>query len=205
MTSSRSELAAALERLTVPGEVATLLYSAVQKSSTSVMPRQPGRKAIILLTDGVAWKDPVSIDAAIRAAQEANIILYSIRFSDPVQAWPPLRAAVLEGMKEHGKDDLERMARETGGASYEVTKRQPISAIYAQIEVELRNQYSIGYIPTRSAPDGRYHRIQLTTRERHLIVSARHGYYSQQPVVDLAPAGPARQNPTNLQPRRAVD
>lgn len=179
LTSSHNQLAAALDRLTIPDEVSTLLFSAVQQSCSGVMSRQPGRKAIILLTDGVAWKDPVSMNAAIEAAQRTDTILYSIRLSDPVHSWRPLRAAVMEGMKQHGKDDLERMSRETGGTSFEVTSQQSVAAIFTQIESELRNQYSLGYTPARSLPDGRYHRIELRTTDRHLTVAARDGYYSR--------------------------
>jgi hypothetical protein len=60
-----------------------------------------------------------------------------------------------------------------------VTKQQSIAAIYSQIEGELRNQYSIGYVPARSTPDGQYHRIELSVRDRHLSVAARDGYYSK--------------------------
>jgi len=90
----------------------------------------------------------------------------------------PLRAAVIGAAKEHGKLELERMARETGGASYEVTKSQTIAEIFSQIEDALRNQYSIGFTP-RSADDGKYHKIKLTTRDRHLVVNSRDGYYAQ--------------------------
>jgi hypothetical protein len=55
------------------------------------------------------------------------------------------------------------MARETGGAYYEVRKDRTIEDIYAQIEESLRNQYSIGYTPERAAADGKYHIIKLTT------------------------------------------
>jgi VWFA-related protein len=71
LTSSRGELEAALNRLSIPGEFATLIFSAVQKSSEDIMRQQPGRKAFILLTDGVAFRDPTSIGTAnrIRAAR----------------------------------------------------------------------------------------------------------------------------------------
>jgi hypothetical protein len=59
-------------------------------------------------------------------------------------------------MKEHGKLVLERMAKETGGASFGVTKNRPIDAIYSDIEEALRNQYSIGYTPSRSSADGKF-------------------------------------------------
>jgi VWFA-related protein len=178
LTSSRVKLVSALQELQVPGEVATLLYSAVKDSSQNLMQNQTGRKAVILLTDGVAYKDPASIDTAIEFAQRADTIIYSIRFSNPVPIGP-LRAAFVASMKERGKLELERMARETGGVSFGVTKNRPIDAIYSEIEEALRNQYSIGYTPSRSIPDGKFHRIKLTTRDNHLVVTTREGYYAQ--------------------------
>jgi VWFA-related protein len=178
LTSSRVKLASALQELSTPGEVGTLLYSAVKDSARGPMQNQTARKAMILLTDGVAYRDPTSIDTAIEFAQRADTIIYSIRFSDPVPIGP-LRAAFVASMKEHGKLELERMARETGGVSYGVTKSQPIEATYSQIEQTLRNQYSIGYTPNRSSPDGKFHKLKLTTRDRHLIVITRDGFYAK--------------------------
>jgi hypothetical protein len=48
----------------------------------------------------------------------------------------------------------------------------------------LRDQYSVGYTPTRAASggsisDGKYHKIKLTTKDRHLIVRTRDGYYAK--------------------------
>jgi VWFA-related protein len=178
LTSSRSELEAALNRLSIPGEFATLIFSAVQKSSEDIMHQQPGRKAVILLTDGVAFRDPTSIGTAIEFAQRADTIIYAIRFSDS-RMTGPVRAAVRAGFKERGKQGLQRMAKETGGISYEVAKDQSIEEIYSQIEEALRNQYSIGYTPKRQADDGKYHKIKLTTKDHHLVVAARDGYYAK--------------------------
>jgi VWFA-related protein len=178
LTSSRQELAAALEQLRVPGQFATLLFSSVRQSSEQVMRKHPGRKAFILLTDGVAFRDPVSIGTAIEFAQRADTIIFSIRYSDPPRLRRPLRTTVLAAAKERGKLGLQRMARETGGESYEVTKSRTIEDVYAQIQDALRNQYSIGYTPKNPAMDGKYRKIRLTTRDRSLIVTTRDGYYS---------------------------
>jgi VWFA-related protein len=178
LTSSRTKLASALQQLSIPAEIATLLYSAVKESSAGPMQSQAGRKALVVLTDGVAYKDSTSIGTAIEFAQRADTIIYSIRFSDPIPIGP-LRAAFVASMKEHGKLELERMAKETGGISYGVTKNQPIEAIYREIEEALRNQYSIGYAPIRPASDGKFHRIKLTTKDRHLVVVTRDGYYAK--------------------------
>jgi VWFA-related protein len=179
LTSSRSELASALGQLTIPGEFATLIYTAIRDSSENVMRQQPGRKAFILLTDGVAFKDPKSMETAIEFAQRADTIIYSIRFSDHIKVYRPVRAAILATASERGKHGMQRMAEETGGVWYEVTKEHPIEAIYSQIEDALRNQYSIGYTPGRSEADGKYHKIKLTAKDRHLIVNTRDGYYAK--------------------------
>src|SRR5207253_4150368 len=50
---------------------------------------------------------------------------------------------------EDGKRVLERISKETGARMFEVSKKQPIGAIYAHIQEELRNQYSLGYTPDR--------------------------------------------------------
>lgn len=178
-TSSRSQLASALDRLKIPGQVSTLIYSAVRDSSENLMQEQKGRKAFILLTDGVAYKEPTPISDAIEFAQRADTIIYTILFSDPDEGFGPLRVTVLRAFKARGKHGLERMARETGGAAYEVSKTQSIEDIYSLIEEALRNQYIIGFTPGRQAPDGKYHKIKLATTDPHLVVNARAGYYAK--------------------------
>jgi VWFA-related protein len=179
LTSSRADLTAALRRLSVPDETATLIFSAVHDSVQNILLHQPGRKAMILLTDGVAYKDKVSLADAIEFAQRADTILYAIRFSDPVTVKRPVRAMILESAKKKGESALERMAKETGGKSYEVTDTQSVTDIYTQIEDVLRSQYSIGYTPTRGAPDGKYHHLILTTKDKKLTVDTREGYFAK--------------------------
>jgi len=81
LTSSRAELEAALAKLRIPGRAATLLYEAVRESSADPMKKLQGRKAFILLTDGVSFRDQTPIGTAIEFAQMADTILFSIRFS----------------------------------------------------------------------------------------------------------------------------
>jgi VWFA-related protein len=74
---------------------------------------------------------------------------------------------------------MQRLAAETGGAFFEVTKSDPVENIYSRIEDALRNQYSIGYTPARGATGGQYRKIKLTTKQPDLIVQTRDGYYSR--------------------------
>ena len=59
---------------------------------------------------------------------------------------------------------------------FEVSKKETVEKIYAQIEEELRNQYSLGYTPGKDAGAG-YHKLRVTAKGKDLVVQARDGYY----------------------------
>jgi VWFA-related protein len=82
--------------------------------------------------------------------------------------------------EEHpdGKKVLERISTETGGRLFQISKKLSISDVYAQVQEELRNQYTLGYTPDRTNQGAGYHRIHLATKEPDLTVQARDGYYS---------------------------
>ena len=109
-TSSRSNLESALASLKIPERDSTLVFSAIKDSSEEPMNRMMGRKAFILLSDGVAFKEPTSISTAIEYAQRADTIIYPIRFSEPCAIFPhPVVGAILgDRRSEHGKQGLRR-------------------------------------------------------------------------------------------------
>jgi VWFA-related protein len=179
MTSSRQELSAALAKLQIPGEVATLIYEAVRQSSENLMRKQKGRKALILLTDGVSFRDKSDITTAIEFAQRADTMIYAIRFFGRTPTYRPVRKVVLGIAEANSKHSLERMANETGGESLEVTNDKPIEAVYSQIDELLRNQYNIGFTPDRPDDHGKFHKIKLVGKDRTMTVRTSDGYYSQ--------------------------
>jgi len=76
----------------------------------------------------------------------------------------------------HGKSVMQRLARETGGAYFEISPTNTIESAYAQIEDTLRSQYSIGYTPQSAGNAGEYHKIKLTTKQSGLVIQTREGY-----------------------------
>jgi len=78
-----------------------------------------------------------------------------------------------------GKKILVRLSKETGGQFFEASKKHPVDEMFAQIEQELRNQYSLGYTPDPPDVGAGYHKIILTTKKKDLTVQARDGYYSR--------------------------
>jgi len=187
LTASRELLDQALGRLQTPQvpphkrgapKVApwtlagTDLYDAVLLASDDLMRKQSGRKALVLLTDGVDDGSKVDLSRAVESAQLADTVVYSILFSDR-DAYDGVFASLA------GKSALQRMSGETGGALYEVSKRNSISAIYLRLEEELRDQYSIGYTPDKIDAQPGYHKVHLSTRKAGLLVATRDGYYTK--------------------------
>ena len=104
LTMNTQKLQTALDKLDMPGNnmsgqprstsgddddqqrrsrASTTLYDAVFLASDEIMHKQEGRKAIILLTDGVDEGSKVSLERAIEAAQRSNTLVYSILYADP--------------------------------------------------------------------------------------------------------------------------
>lgn len=191
LTSSREKLGDALAKLQTPmlkphkrgtpnvgrwALAGTALYDAVLLASEQVIQKdhlvgkQPGRKALILLTDGVDNGSQVGLSRAIESAQLADTLAYSILFSDD-GAYDGSYPAVA------GKAVLKRISRETGGSFFEVSASSPISDIYTRLEEELRNQYSLGYTSDRANAGPGYRKIHLVTKRAGLRVETRDGYY----------------------------
>src|ERR1022692_3336764 len=105
LTSSREKLQAALELLKTPSDRersndpndsddsrsgsgshhhgGTQLYDAVYLASNELMKKQQGRKALIILSDGVDHGSKESLETAIESAQRAHTVIYSIYFAEP--------------------------------------------------------------------------------------------------------------------------
>ncbi len=151
----------------------TTLYDAVYLASDEVLRKQQGRKAIILLTDGVDMGSKTSLSSAIEYAQRADTLVYSILFVDD-QAYQGRGGG--NGSAAEGRRALQRLAQETGGSFYEVSKKQSIDQIYERLQEEIRNQYSLGYTPTSGAASG-FRTIKVSAKQRDIVVQAREGYY----------------------------
>ena len=178
----------------------TKLYDAILLASEDLMAKQEGRKALVLLTDGVDMGSKDTLFQAISAAQKSDTLVYSVLFADseayagngPVMGMPGGRRRMGYpgggypggggGGAQHadGKKVLQQISEETGGRFYQVSRTHPIDKIYADIEEDLRNQYSLGFSPDQPGEAGLYHHIHLNAKKGKevLVVQARAGYYT---------------------------
>lgn len=177
-------------------QAGTTLYDAIFLAADELMKKQKGRKALILLTDGVDNGSKESLFEAIRTAQRSDTLVYSIYFTDPEGYGRQRPGVVFGGMgrmggmgrggrggpgggqeRPDGKKVLEQISRETGGGFFQVTKKDTIDDIYRRIQEELRNQYSIGYVSDQGQTGSGFRHITLTAKKSGAVVQAPEGYY----------------------------
>jgi VWFA-related protein len=156
----------------------TILYDAVYLAANEKLKGEVGRKAMVLITDGVDTGSKISRDRAIEAAQKADAIIYSIYYVD--------RAAYGFGTfgtfgGGGGEGELRRMSAETGGAVFHVDRGHTLDDIFREIQDEMRSQYSLAYAPTNAKKDGTFRKIEVRASSRDFKVQTRKGYYAIEP------------------------
>lgn len=142
----------------------TLLYDAVSLTVNQKLRGVPGRKAMIIVSDGLDNGSQTHIDTAIAALESTNTISYGICYVDHFS----------------GCSFLKELSAPTGGRAFEAGKKIPLSNIFASIEQEMRSQYAIGYVPSNRTRDGKFRRLDVRLLRPGLRVRARKGYYAAQ-------------------------
>jgi VWFA-related protein len=161
---------------TVPGRGCggTALWNGVYAAARQKMKWVKGRKALIILSDGLDTGSPHTLPDAIESVQESETMVYAIKYVDPDvtpnQAGVTRRAAANRG--------LERLTDETGGYTFP-DPEDKLSEVFTRIEQDLRNQYVLGFTPPEDSRDGRFHKLEVKAPRRNLQVRARVGYYAQ--------------------------
>jgi VWFA-related protein len=151
----------------------TLLYDAVYLASDEKLKSEVGRKALILITDGEDQGSNYRLQEAVQQAQRADAILYSIYYVDRRFY---AQAGMIGG--GGGESELEKMSQQTGGHVFKVDRKHTLADIFKQIQDELRNQYSISYVPAKPLGDDSFRKVEIKVDNSDERVQARAGYYA---------------------------
>lgn len=153
----------------VPSLRSTALYDSIAGAAQYRFAQRPGRKAMIIITDGQDMGSRKSAKQAIDAALKSNTICYVLLVGDR------------QYMQSSGYVGVERMrylASETGGRMIEMSRNlNNLERSLLDIAAELRHHYSIGYTPANRSHTGDYRRIAIRCR-RGYQVQSRRGYYA---------------------------
>ncbi len=151
---------------------ATALFDAVYLASRSLDRRQ-GRKVMVLITDGGDTISKVDYKEAVRAAEEAEALVYSIIVV-------PIENSA--GRETGGEHALIQLSEDTGGKYYYATSMAQLDDAFRQISDELRTQYLLAYYPSQRTSNSQFRRIQVgvTGRADSSSYRVRHraGYYT---------------------------
>ena len=175
------------------GEAGTSMYDAILLASRDVQNR-PGRKVLIVVTDGGDTLSKTSFQSAAEAAQLADSVIY------PVLVVPVTNAA---GRNIGGENALTTLAQRTGGQVFAPTLGAEMDKAFDGILRDLRTQYLLAFYP-KDVPltADRFHTLGITVANPSggssgtpgWKVAARSGYYGEALSGTGSPKGNQSQN-----------
>jgi Ca-activated chloride channel family protein len=130
---------------------ATALYDALYLGAQALETRK-GRKVLVVITDGGDTVSRVDYKQAVRSAQEAEAIVYSI-IDVPIEA--------SAGRDTGGEHALIQISEDTGGKYFYATSVPQLDDAFRKISDELRTQYLLAYYPSRKFSDSSFRRIEV--------------------------------------------
>lgn len=164
-TPNPNDLVREIERLRAGG--GTSLYDAIYLVAEQKMLSESGRKTAIILSDGADLTSRRTLEEALRMAMKAEMTLYAIsttRFGAVVDY--------------HGERALRQLTEASGGRTYFPHSPRQLTEAFREVEEELRNQYSLTYVPINRDRDGSFRRIKVELNRGGAVVRHREGYYA---------------------------
>jgi Ca-activated chloride channel family protein len=176
----------------VHGSGGTSLYDAIFYAARDLEQR-PGRKVIVVISDGGNTTSSRGSEESLRAAQLADAVIY------PVVVLPITNIA---GRNTGGEHFLIFVAQGTGGRTF-FPDSGKLDQAFADIIAELRTQYFLAFYPQGvPLPKNPFHKLEVQVDRPDLRVSARSGYYGEAEGVTGPANAPAADNPTVVRKKK---
>jgi Ca-activated chloride channel family protein len=144
----------------------TRLYDALEVSLDDLQDVE-GRRVILLFTDGEDTASRSGLGSAIDRARDEEVMVYAIGLQS--EFFNGVR--VIRSRPDGG---LRRIAEETGGGYFELTKAAELAPTFTRVAQELHSQYVLGFAPAQL--DGRVHRLAVRLKKPGLTARARRSY-----------------------------
>jgi VWFA-related protein len=145
------------------------LYKTCRDQMLTLQQTTDVRKALVLVSDGDDDYSRAQESDAIKMCQRAETIVYTISTNTGPS-------------KDKGDDVLVRIAEATGGQAFFPTRIEDVAQGFHNIEIELRSQYSLVYVPADFKQDGSFRTIYLQCLDPRYTVRAKKGYFAPRPV-----------------------
>lgn len=192
-TNDLEKIKLGLESIYAKGS--TVLNDAIFVTFDDLLGGVEGKKAVILLTDGVDTGSMVGFDEAIDLAIRSEALVYVV--SKLEEYWASATAfrqqyrlrsmsiprQLTDDYIVEVKRSLLRLADLTGGKVFNESDFRDLNDVYIQVAEELKNQYYLSYIPTNKTKDGNWRSISVRTSRPDAVVRTRTGYFAEGPEV----------------------
>ncbi len=179
MTKETSRLISAIKSLPAP-EGATSLHDAIIDAS-NYLEDYAGRRVIVIVSDGQDTLSDHTFDEMVRIVQENNCQVYIVHtneFENFKRTGKRGGSANLRALAAERR--MQNLAAQTGGNVYSPIDEDELDKAFAQISVELSNQYILGYYPESEKKDDKFREIEVKVKsDRELTIRTRKGYYIQ--------------------------
>jgi VWFA-related protein len=154
----------------------TALHDALDKAAYDIASHGEGRRAVVVITDGVDTASQKAPDEVIARSRALDVPIYAISVVSPLDdpASPSFAGRERPAAATVGSAVLARYAQQSGGAAFTVSDFSALRQAAVQIVAELKHQYRLGYEP----PDSPKHfrRIEVRSTRKGVVVRARSGY-----------------------------
>ena len=129
---------------------------------------------MVLISDGNDYGSRVDDKEAVEAALKSDVIIFGVRYFDRDFYF---RSGAAGG---GGSGALRRLAQDTGGDTFEVSRKRTLDDILEEFNRTIRNQYSLGYTPKRDTSVQGFRQIEVRVKPKGYKVQAREGYYPEE-------------------------
>jgi len=152
-------------------DLGTAFYDSIFYPVTEKLAKENGRRALLMFSDGEDNSSSHDMMTAIEAAQYANVLVYTIRYTEKEHG-------KLTARNQYGIRVMDRIAKETGGAHIDAQITEP-HTYFRQIAEELRTSYELGYYPSNTAKDDSFRKVVIRPKRPGLTARSKTGYFSR--------------------------
>jgi VWFA-related protein len=171
-TDQVAQLQGALSRIVADGQ--TALYDAVAVAFDHLKKGNRDKRVLIVISDGGDNASKHNLRQVMTMAGRPDVIIYTIGIFDPQD-------------EDRNPRVLQELAKDTGGEAFLPQSSKDMTAICERIAHDIRNQYTLAYVPTNRKQDGSYRavRVKASAPDRgRLSVRTRTGYFAPSAIGD---------------------
>jgi Ca-activated chloride channel family protein len=173
-TSDKEAVRRGLDSITPFGS--TALHDALEKAARDIASHGEGRRAVVVLTDGVDTSSQKTADEALERSRALDVPIYAVSVVSPLDdpASPQFLGKREAGVAAAASEALARYADLSGGTFFRVSDAVGLQVAAGRIADELKHQYRLGWDAPAGSP--RFRRVVVHSTRKGITVRTRSGY-----------------------------